>query len=325
MEAKRASAGSRGEDRAETGGGGGGSRPRVPDVAVRVRVRSFGSFGSFGFASFGFGSFAAACSREDSAARAWSSRARELELASLEVSVEELGAVLARGLGTPVRVTTREERLGVHEGVHAAEERVVVVVVHELALEGGSEVGYLQVLQPLLRLVVHRGGCLCAFEGAASGLDGAHQTAQLGSSASVRCTMDEMRSVARPSGRGCAPAVARVHRRRAAGERARARRRCGRGDREVVDTDFPGRDRRSAALVSGIQNYSEASRVSGPAAPPGRGDGARLIPRASSQRVCVRAPAAPPSTVASDGSLGKASSEEPRPLALESPNGERVS
>ena len=87
--------------------------------------------------------------------------ARELELASLEVSVEELGAVLARGLGTPVRATTREERLGVHEGVHAAEERVVVVVVHELALEGGSGgPGYLQVLQPLLRLVVHRGEIL---------------------------------------------------------------------------------------------------------------------------------------------------------------------
>ena len=100
--------------------------------------------------------------------------------------------MLARGLGTPVRATTREERLGVHEGVHAAEERVVVVVVHELALEGDPEVQDTQVLQPLLRLVVHRGEILVRVERRCVRASmGPIRPLSSASSASVRCTMDD--------------------------------------------------------------------------------------------------------------------------------------
>ena len=143
------------------------------------------------------------------------------------------------------------------------------------------------------------------------------------SSASVRCTMDEMRSVARSVwARMRRKLVARASIVAGPRVRGRARRRCGRGDREVVDTDFSrtrSTKRRSSLGYSKLLGGVEGLRSRGTTWSRRRRatDPSRVV-----SRVCVpRAMAAPPSTVASDGSLesGASSRRTTTSLALESP------
>ena len=296
MEAKRASAGVTGvRDRAETGGGGGGITTRAsPTSRFGSGFGSFGSFGSFGFASFGFGSFAAACSREDSAARAWSSRrranssshrsrcrSRSSAQCLREDSAPRYARRRAKNASASTRASTPRRSASWSSSSTNSRSRVDPEVQDTSRCSSHCSVSSCTAVR-----------FLCAFERRCVRASmGPIRPLSSASSASVRCTMDEMRSVARSVwARMRRKLVARAS--IVAGPRVRGRARV------VVVAEvtarsstpiFQGRDRRSAALVSGIQNYSEASRVSGPAAPPGRGDGARLIPRASSRAFACRA------------------------------------
>jgi hypothetical protein len=106
--------------------------------------------------------------------------AREGFLASLEALVEEVAGVSPGGLGALVRAPAREERLRLHEPVHARQEGVRVVVLEPALEEGAGAPRYLQLLEPPRRLLVHRGEILVRVRKVTRArLDGTHELAEL--------------------------------------------------------------------------------------------------------------------------------------------------